>query len=30
VPADQFGLGGAFTHVGQLEDETTHLSALPT
>jgi hypothetical protein len=26
VPGDQFGLGGAFAHVGQLEDETTHLS----
>ena len=24
VPGDQFGLGGAFAHVGQLEDETTH------
>ena len=30
VPADQFGLGGAFAHVGQFEDETTHLSGLPT
>ena len=28
VPADQFGLGGAFAHVGQFEDETTHLSVL--
>ncbi|MNN74166.1 hypothetical protein D3C81_1903360 [compost metagenome] len=30
VPGDQFGLGGAFAHVGQLEDETTHLNGLPT
>ncbi len=30
VPADQFGLGGAFAHVGQFEDETTHLNDLPT
>ena len=30
VPADQFGLGGAFAHVGQLEDETTHLIDLPS
>jgi hypothetical protein len=29
VPADQFGLGGAFAHVGQFEDEATHLSAPP-
>ncbi|MNE20148.1 hypothetical protein D3C80_1132560 [compost metagenome] len=30
VPGDQFGLGGAFAHVGQLEDETTHINGLPT
>ena len=27
VPADQFGLGGAFTDVGQFEDVAAHLSA---
>ena len=26
VPGDQFGLGGAFAHVGQFEDIATHLS----
>jgi hypothetical protein len=30
VPSDQFGLGGAFAHVGQFEDETTHLIDLPS
>ena len=30
VPADQFGLGGAFAHVGQFEDETSHLIDLPS
>ena len=30
VPTDQFGLGGAFAHVGQFEDETTHVSDLPS
>ncbi len=30
VPADELGFGGAFAHVGQLEDETTHLNGLPT
>ena len=30
VPADQFGLGSAFAHVGQFEDETTHLNDLPS
>ncbi len=30
VPADELGFGGAFAHVGQLEDETTHLNGLPS
>ena len=28
VPGDQFGLGGAFAHVGQFEDVAAHPSAL--
>ena len=28
VPGDQFGLGGAFTDVGQFEDVATHLNGL--
>ena len=27
VPGDQFGLGGAFAHVGQFEDVAAHLNA---
>jgi hypothetical protein len=30
VPADQFGLGGALADVRQFEDETTHISDLPS
>ncbi len=30
VPADQFGLGGAFANVRKLENKTTHLSDLPS
>ncbi|MNE16247.1 hypothetical protein D3C80_1091880 [compost metagenome] len=30
VPGDQLGFGGAFAHVGQFEDETTHLNDLPS
>ena len=30
VPGDQFSLGGAFAHVEQREDETTHINGLPT
>ena len=28
VPGDEFGFGGAFAHVGQLEYVTTHISVL--